>query len=83
MTASRRVDEYAASGVPSVFRNIGILLPKNQRQHRNLDIKKNVLPCTLCYLLSPVSAALASIFRMDSNSTSYLYVQHVALRLRL
>ena len=36
----------------------GILLPKNQRQHRTLHIQKDVLPYALCYLLCPVSAAL-------------------------
>jgi len=30
-----------------------------------------VLPYALCYSLCPVSAALASIFRMDSIPTSY------------
>jgi len=27
---------------------IGILLPNNQRQHRTLQIQKDVLPCALC-----------------------------------
>ena len=60
-------------------REIGILLPNNQHQHRTLHIQKDVLPhiqkdvlpYALCWLLSPVSAALASIFRMKSISTSY------------
>jgi len=45
------------------LREIGNLLPNIQRQR-----------CTcyaLCHILYPVSAALTSIFRMDSNSTSY------------
>ena len=42
----------------------GVLLPNNQRQHRTLHIQKDVLPYALCSLLCPVSAALASIFRM-------------------
>jgi len=29
-------------------REIGILLPNNQRQHRTLRIQKNVLPSALC-----------------------------------
>jgi len=29
-------------------REIGILLPKNQRQHRTLHILLDVLPCALC-----------------------------------
>ena len=44
-------------------REIGNSLPNIQRQR-----------CTcyaLCHILNPVSAALTSIFRMDSNSTSY------------
>ena len=52
-------------------REIVILLPNNQRQHRTLHIQKDVLPYALCWLLCPVSAALASILRMDSISTSY------------
>ena len=50
---------------------IGILLPNNQPQHRTLHIRQDVLPYALSWLLCPVSAALASIFRMDSISTSY------------
>ena len=46
-------------------------MPNNLRQHRTLHIQKDVLPYALCYLLCPVSAALASIFRMDSIITSY------------
>ena len=43
------------------------LLPKNQGQH----IQEDVLPYALCQLQCPVSAALASIFRMDPISTTY------------
>ena len=52
------------------WREIGISLPNNQRQHRTLHIQKDVLPCALCQLLCLVSAALASFSRMDSISTS-------------
>ena len=48
----------------------GILWP-NQRQRRTLHIQKDVLPYALCWLMCPVPAALASIFQMDSISTSY------------
>ena len=51
-------------------REIGILLPNNQSQHRTLHIQKDVLPCALCLLLCPVSAALASIFRMEATPAS-------------
>jgi len=51
---------------------IGILLPVNQRQHRTLHIQKDVLPCALRSLPWSVSAARASLFWMDSMSTSYL-----------
>jgi len=44
-------------------REIGNLLPNNRRQRRTCY--------ALCHILYPVSAALTSIFRMDSNSTSY------------
>ena len=51
---------------------IGILSLSNQRQHRTLHIQNDVLPCALCLLLCPVSAALASISRMgNAISTSY------------
>ena len=56
--------------VLNAFSEIGVFLPNNQR-HRTLHIQKDVLPYALCYLLCPVSAALASIFRIDSISTSY------------
>jgi hypothetical protein len=52
-------------------REIGILLPNNQRQHRTLHIQKDVLPCALRQLLCPVSVALANLFRMDSISPSH------------
>ena len=42
---------------------IGNLLPNNRRQRRTCY--------ALCHILYPVSAAHTSIFRMDSNSTSY------------
>ena len=46
-------------------REIGNLLPNNQRQRRTCY--------ALCHILYPVSAALASFFRMDSNSTSFTF----------
>jgi len=48
----------AAHPVPTSY--ITKLLPNNQRQHIQKDV--------LCWLLCPVSAALSSIFRMDSIS---------------
>jgi len=45
------------------LREIGNLLPNNRRQRRTCY--------ALCYILYPVSTAHTSIFRMDSNSTSY------------
>ena len=51
-------------GVVSYEREIGNLLPNNRRQRRTCY--------ALCHILYPVSAAHTSIFRMDSNSTSYL-----------
>ena len=45
------------------LREIGNLLPNNRRQRRTCY--------ALCHILYPVSAAQTSIFRMDSNSTSY------------
>ena len=42
---------------------IGNLLPNNRRQRRTCY--------ALCHIMYPVSAAHMSIFRMDSNSTSY------------
>ena len=47
----------------SPSREIGNLLPNNRRQRRTCY--------ALCHILYPVSAAHTSIFRMDSNSTSY------------
>ena len=55
---------------PNPKEGFGILLPNNQRQHRTLNTEKDVLPCALCWSLCPVSAALASIFRMDSLSNA-------------
>ena len=54
-----------------VRRDISILSPNNQRQPRTLHIQEDVLPDALCKQLCPVSAALASISRMDSISSSY------------
>ena len=51
-----------------------MLLPNSQRQHRNVRVQEDVLP----YALRPVSAALASIFRMDSISTSYSQEEEVS-----
>ena len=51
--------------------NIVFFLPNNQRQHRTLHVQMDVLSYALYRLLCPVSAALASIFRMDSISTPY------------
>jgi len=48
-------------------REIGNLLPNNRRQRRTCY--------ALCHILYPVSAAHTSIFRMDSNSTSYSFPQ--------
>jgi hypothetical protein len=45
-------------------REIDNFLPNNQRQRRTCYAS--------CHLLYPVSAAHTSIFRMDSNSTSYI-----------
>ena len=53
------------------IKEIDILLPSNQRQHRALHIQKDALPYAWCELLCPVLAALSSIFRMSSISTSY------------
>ena len=44
---------------------------QHQRQHRTLRTQKGVLPYALYWSLCPVSAALASIIRMDSIATSY------------
>ena len=49
-------------------------MQNNQRQYRTLHIQKDVIPYTLCSILCPVPAALASIFRVDSISTSYNFV---------
>ena len=48
-----RVPPERLRSVPSVNRGvrqreIGILLPNNQRQHRTLYIQKDVLPYALC-----------------------------------
>ena len=60
-------------------RETGILLANDQRQHRNLHIQKDVLRYALCLLLYPVSAALASIFWIDSISTSSILLQRCSI----
>ena len=47
---------------------IDFLVPDNQRQHN----QKNLLPYAVCSLPCPVSAALASIFQVNSIFTSYM-----------
>ena len=47
-----------------------MLLPNNQRQHRTLHIQEDVLSYASGKLLCPVSAALASVSRVVSISTS-------------
>ena len=66
-----RIRTHRRTGPSHVKREIGILMPNNQCQHCIVHLQKDVLPNALCYLLCPVSAALASISRMDSISTSY------------
>ena len=44
-------------------KEIGDLLPNNQRQHRTCY--------ALCHILYPVSAAQMRIFQMNSNSSSF------------
>ena len=56
---------------PPCSEEIGTLLPNNQRQHRTLHIHEDVLPYALCWVLHPVSAALASSVRFDSISTAH------------
>ena len=53
-------------------REIGNLLPNNRRQRRTCY--------ALCHILYPVSAAHKSIFRMDSNSTSYPFLVFLSYR---
>ena len=51
-----RPPAWAAAGINIVFglivrvplREIGVLLPSSQRQHRTLHIQKDVLPYALC-----------------------------------
>ena len=52
-----------ATSHPAPEREIGNLLRNNRRQRRTCY--------ALCHILYSVSAAHTSIFRMDSNSTSY------------
>ena len=54
-------------------RKIGKSLPNNQRQRRTCY--------ELCHILYPVSAAHTSIFRMDSNSTSYRIITQGSCKL--
>ena len=53
---------------------IGISLRNNQRQYRTLHVQKDVLPYALCWLLCPVSTALASIKRVRSQAFSPTHV---------
>ena len=57
------LEDHPRSLERPALREIGNLLPNNQRQRRTCY--------ALCHILYPVSAAHTSIFRMDSNSTSY------------
>jgi len=54
---------------PHSLREIGNLLPNNQRQRRTCY--------ALCHILYPVSSAHTSFSRMDSNSTSYTLVNAI------
>jgi len=65
------VDEAPHLPGASVCSEIGNLLRNNRRQRRTCY--------ALCHILYPVSAAHTSIFRMDSNSTSYRCV-HMSIR---
>jgi len=40
----------ACAPAPISDKEIGILLPNNQRQHRTLHLQKDVLPYALCYI---------------------------------
>ena len=64
----RPLEPLASSAAPeesaAYNREIRIFLPNKQRQHRTVHIQKDVLPYAWCYLLCPVSASLASFFRM-------------------
>ena len=66
-------DKTLTSPITGTTREMGILLPNNQRQHRTLQIQKDELPYAVCWSLRPESASLASIFQMDSISTSYAF----------
>ena len=60
----------ASFGASTNFmREIGNLLPNNQRQRHTC--------CALCHILYPVEAALTRIFRLDSNSTSYEFYDSI------
>ena len=41
------------------FRDMGNLLPSNQRQHRSLHVEKDVLPYALCQLLCPIQKSVS------------------------
>ena len=53
-TATRLEDDWwdetlvASTYLSREYRDIGILLPDNQRQHRTVHIQKDVLPYALC-----------------------------------
>jgi len=57
-------------------REIGILLPNNQRQHRTLHIQKDVLPCALCKGVLPY--ALCRPTRFTLHPTPYPPTLHPA-----
>ena len=61
--SSYEIVEPPPLGQLRLLGEIGNLLPNNRRQRRT--------GYALCHILYPVSAAHTSIFRMDSNSTSY------------
>ena len=65
-----RMARGAVALLHEVLLEIDLLLPDDSRQHRTLNIQQDVLPYALFPLLCPVSVALASIFWMDSISTS-------------
>ena len=48
LLADERFASWPKSAPPPTSRDIGILLPNNQRQHRTLHIQKDVLPYALC-----------------------------------
>ena len=64
LKTARNADHADEARRDPLYREIGNLLPNNRRQRRTCY--------ALCHILYPVSAAHRSIFRMDSNSTSYI-----------